>query len=118
MQPTHNPTMSSHLGAALVSAAEAAARGTVYLLHFERPFKHARHYTGWTTNLLHRLAEHETGRGARLTAVVHAAGIGWRLARIWVGPRSKERALKSQGGASRRCPECLCEARRRRGGGR
>ena len=22
--------------------------GIVYLLHFDRPYQHARHYTGWT----------------------------------------------------------------------
>ena len=34
-----------------------------------------------------RLAEHEAGRGARLLAVVRAAGIGWQLARPWPGGR-------------------------------
>jgi hypothetical protein len=28
--------------------AMASPRGTVYLLHFERPYKHARHYLGFT----------------------------------------------------------------------
>jgi hypothetical protein len=32
--------------------------GMVYLLHFDRPFRHARHYCGWTTDLAARLAEH------------------------------------------------------------
>ena len=27
------------------------AQGTVYLLHFSEPYKHARHYTGWTEDL-------------------------------------------------------------------
>jgi hypothetical protein len=30
--------------------------GTVYLLHFSRPYKHARHYTGWAVNVKRRLA--------------------------------------------------------------
>jgi hypothetical protein len=38
--------------------------------------------------------------------VVKAAGISWRLARTWPGGRARERQLKNQGGASRRCPEC------------
>jgi predicted GIY-YIG superfamily endonuclease len=80
--------------------------GVVYLLHFDRPFGHARHYTGWTTDLVARLAEHAAGRGARLLAVVTEAGIGWQLARTWCGTRNTERALKRQGGASRRCPLC------------
>lgn len=81
--------------------------GTVYLLHFDTAFGHARHYTGWSANLTLRLAEHATGRGARLTEVVADAGIGWSLARTWPNvTRAYERALKNQGGASRRCPLC------------
>ena len=48
--------------------------GPVYLLHFDQPYKHARHYVGWTArNVKRRLAEHEAGRGARLLAVVREA---------------------------------------------
>ena len=80
--------------------------GVIYLLHFERRYEHAAHYTGWASDLEHRLTEHAAGRGARLLAVIQAAGIGWTLARTWSGTRSDERALKRQGGASRRCPLC------------
>lgn len=80
--------------------------GVVYLLHFTRPYRHARHYTGWTTDLAARLDEHAAGRGARLLAVVSEAGITWSLARTWSGTRARERQLKTQGGASRRCPLC------------
>jgi len=89
--------------------------GTVYLLHFDRPYAHARHYLGWAADLDARLAEHAAGRGARLLAVVRAAGIGWTLARTWPGGRSRERALKRQGGASRRCPACGVRPRRPEG---
>lgn len=80
----------------------------IYLLHFDRPYKHARHYLGWTPDdqLDARLAAHDAGRGARLTEVVGAAGIGWELARTWPGGRARERQLKRQGGASRLCPLC------------
>lgn len=81
-------------------------RGVVYLLHFERPYRHAKHYTGWTTDLEARLAEHRAGRGARLLAVIGQAGIGWSLARTWDGTKGRERQLKRTGGASRRCPMC------------
>jgi predicted GIY-YIG superfamily endonuclease len=80
--------------------------GTVYLLHFDRPYRHARHYVGWATNVKRRLAEHEAGRGARLLAVVKAAGIGWQLARMWPGSRVRERQIKRQGGHARHCPLC------------
>jgi predicted GIY-YIG superfamily endonuclease len=80
--------------------------GTVYLLHFDRPYQHARHYVGWATNVKRRLAEHEAGRGARLLAVVAEAGIGWQLARLWPGSRVRERQIKNQGGHARHCPLC------------
>ena len=80
--------------------------GTVYLLHFSQPYKHARHYTGWASDLKARLAEHEQGQGARLLQVIKAAGISWTLARTWPGDRKRERDLKNMGGASRRCPQC------------
>ena len=118
-------TTAEHLGSAFLDAADAAANlpsrvGTVYLLHFDRRYRHAGHYTGWTTHLPERLANHLIGRGARLLAVVQAAGIGWRLARIWPGAtRSFERALKRQGGAAHRCPLCGIQPRpHRRAGGR
>jgi predicted GIY-YIG superfamily endonuclease len=83
-----------------------AAVGTIYLLHFDRPYRHAAHYTGWAHDLRARLVEHAAGRGARLLAVTTDAGIGWTLARTWTGSRSREWALKRQGGAARRCPLC------------
>jgi len=86
--------------------------GTVYLLHFDQPYKHARHYVGWTArNVKRRLAEHEAGRGARLLAVVREAGIGWQLARLWPGGQARERQIKRQGGHARKCP--LCDVRPR-----
>ena len=44
-------------------------------------------------------------------AVIAEAGIGWTLARTWQGSRARERQLKRQGGASRRCPICRAQAR-------
>ncbi|MDQ6804402.1 MAG: endonuclease [Actinomycetota bacterium] len=79
-----------------------APDGVMYLVHFSEPYRHARHYTGWT------------GRGARLLQVIAQAGIGWTLARTWEGPRQRERQLKRQGGASRRCPICRAERKARR----
>ena len=95
---------------AAAAAALAGAYGrqpVVYLLHFDRRYRHAGHYTGWTEDLAARLAHHAVGDGARLLAVVHQAGISWQLARTWPGPRVRERQIKRQGGASRRCPLCL-----------
>lgn len=79
--------------------------GVVYLLHFDQPFGHARHYMGWSGNLRYRLACHQAGTGANLLRHVAEAGIAWRLAGLWYGDRHLERAMKNHGHA-RRCPEC------------
>jgi hypothetical protein len=91
--------------------------GLIYLAHFSRPVGDpsnprgfALHYTGWTLNLPVRLGEHAAGRGARLMQVVAEQGIAWQVTRLWVGTRSRERSLKRQGGAARRCPACRLAA--------
>jgi hypothetical protein len=72
------------------------------------------HWVHSVTFLEPRLGAHRDGVGARLMQVVGQAGIGFVLARTWDGDRHRERALKRQGGASRRCPICR-QHRRRRG---
>jgi len=86
--------------------------GTIYLLHFHQPYRHARHYLGFAADLNARLAKHGTAEGARLCQVVRQAGIGWTLARTWSGGRDRERQLKQQGGRSRMCPMCGVHARK------
>jgi len=71
--------------------------GTIYLLHFDRPYKHARH---WAQDLNSRLAEHRRGTGAPLLQVVRDG------AHTWDGDRYRERQLNEQGGRSRMCPAC------------
>ena len=93
-------------------------RSVVYTLHFDPPYrpspdappyKTAGHYTGWAANLEKRLAEHEAGRGARLTQVQVEAGGTWRVAAVEPGTRFRERQLKAHS-AGRRCPICKAEA--------
>jgi len=102
-------------GTEYLALLERQGRGTgvIYLLHFDQPIGDldnprgfASHYTGWTLDLPTRLVDHAAGRGARLIQVVGEHGIGWQLARIWAGTRSRERSLKQSGGAARRCPVC------------
>lgn len=90
--------------------------GTIYLYHFDRPYKHAKHYLGWTEDLAARHAEHQAGNGARLLAVVRAAGIEYQLVRTWEEvTRAEERRLKNFKGATRLCPHPTCrEIRRQR----
>ena len=92
--------------------------GTVYLLHFidaelkPAAFGHARHYTGWSIDLPARLAQHDAGRGARLTEVAREAGLSFILTRTWPGvTRTFERSLKNRGGAARYCPACGVQPR-------
>jgi predicted GIY-YIG superfamily endonuclease len=81
--------------------------GVIYLLHFDQPYKHAKHYLGWTRDLEQRLADHRAGSGARLMAVLAREGIGFTLARLWQpADRRRERQIKNQGGLSRSCPTC------------
>jgi len=42
--------------------------------------------------------------------VVAEQGIGFKVTRLWVGSRGRERSLKRQGGAARRCPVCRLSA--------
>lgn len=98
---------------------QVGTSGIVYLLCFDELYMPypgaplyccARHYTGFVPGgpraLARRLAEHGTARGARLMLAVRKAGITWQLARTWPGDRTRERQLKRQGGAARRCPLC------------
>ena len=98
---------------------QAAPQQVTYTLHFDPPYepypgapayKCAGHYTGSTFEhrLAERLAEHEAGRGARLTQVQREAGGTWRLASVEPGGRDRERQLK-QRGAARRCEICRTE---------
>ena len=89
-----------------------APAGTVYLLHFAHPYRHARHYLGYAQNLERRLACHRAGTGARLLVVISEAGIDWRLARTWPGSRTLERRLKGWHSGVRLCPICRAVAQR------
>ena len=80
--------------------------GIVYLLHFDQPYQHARHYTGFTEDLLERLDKHARGHGSRLMNVISHTGIGFILVRTCEGTRHTERAIKNAGGAVRYCPLC------------
>jgi len=81
-------------------------QGTIYLIHFDSPYRHARHYMGFTTNLADRIERHKAGHGSRLMSVITQAGIGWRSVGTWAGDRNLERRMKRNGGLSRCCPIC------------
>ena len=82
--------------------------GQVYLLHFDRPLKHARHYLGWAIDAISRDDEHEKPWDrVKILAECRRQGIGWSLVRIWDKvTRAFERQLKQGHGAARLCPLC------------
>lgn len=89
------------------------ADGTVYLLHFDTPYPAGMrpgHYLGWTEDLDDRVAAHRAGLGARLMAVIADAGIGFVVARTWLGDRNFERRLKKRHMHRRLCPICTPNA--------
>jgi hypothetical protein len=88
--------------------------GTIYLLHFDQPYKHARHYLGYTDDLPTRIIMHTLGQAARLTQVLKEQGISFRLARTWPGDRRFERRLHNRYNSPRLCPICKLERRKGR----
>lgn len=84
--------------------------GWVYVLHFDKPLSHARHYVGSTQCLRQRLTNHAQGRGSRLTRELYKRGIGWRLAALYQSPREAmrriERLCKDHHQAAHFCPDC------------
>lgn len=91
----------------------------VYLLHFDRAFKHARHYVGFAADgaVHQRIDEHYAatrgdGKHHRLMVVIREAGISFTLARLWpTGTKALEKSMKQRGHA-RACPICREERRR------
>jgi len=81
----------------------------VYLLHFERPLAHARHYVGVALDgdVQRRLAEHLAGHGSPLVAAVVRAGIAVELVLHVPGDRGLERRWhNTHGHGGALCPRC------------
>ncbi len=88
--------------------AENRRVGTVYMLHFTRPYYHARHYLGFATKLERRLINHLSGRGSPLVRAVVEAGIEVFLARRWdqVTSKLERRGHDDSGYRLATCPIC------------
>lgn len=86
---------------------------SVYLIHFEPAYKHARHYLGFAEDVSSRYYAHIHGQGARLTQVASEWGCELILAQVWNdGTRQLERQLKKRHNAPSLCPICAARGRR------
>lgn len=81
----------------------------IYILHFNTPYKHARHYVGFAESeetFRERIRQHRAGQGARLTQVLKENEIGFVVARIMDGDRTRERQIKNGKKTTGYCPIC------------
>lgn len=81
----------------------------IYLIHFDKPLAHARHYIGMVASHEHlerRMHQHRTGRGAKLLDACNRAGIPYRVVRTMNGGRLRERRLKNRKNGPKLCPIC------------
>lgn len=80
--------------------------GNVYILHFNQPYKHARHYIGYSVFLHERIKHHREGTGAKLPYVAEQNG-GFEVARVFKSvDKEFERKLKNRKNIKRYCPLC------------
>jgi len=87
---------------------------SVYILHFEQSYFHARHYVGYSKFPIRRLERHLAWNEQALIVAVKKAGIRIHLARVWPdADKSFERKLKNRKHTARYCP--LCRAQQGRG---
>ena len=78
----------------------------VYLIHFDRPFRHAKHYLGFTSiGVRNRFNRHLNGDASSLTKAAIQDGVKLVVVRVWNGSRTDERRLKGHS-STRYCPFC------------
>ena len=80
--------------------------GTVYILHFEPSYRHARHYVGWALDPDSRIAAHLAGNASPLVRAAVAAGVQVSVAALLPGSRYLERRLKTWHKTGQFCPIC------------
>ena len=85
-------------------------KGTVYLMHLDRPLAHSQHYIGWSTNPDKREEEHQAGQGSAFLKAAKQNGINFEIVRQWHNEdRHFERKLKNRKNARDLCPVCRAE---------
>lgn len=93
----------------------------VYVLHFDTPYKHAKHYTGIAVNVERRVREHRRGAGAKLTKVLKENNIEfkWKMLKeyeTFSEAKNEEKRLKEKvKNAKHYCPYCKAERNKTNG---
>jgi len=83
----------------------------VYLLHFDRPFRHMRHYVGAAADLLAlELLIANPGMHTRSSMLIAAkkAGVRFTIGRIWRGGAERADLVRSHQNHTRHCDICTC----------
>jgi predicted GIY-YIG superfamily endonuclease len=82
--------------------------GTVYLICFSKKLSHAKHYIGWTEKPLEeRIADHKSGKGAKILAHLAKVGIPFKVVKTWENETGHfEQKLKRQKNSRHHCPNC------------
>ena len=85
----------------------------LYLLHFNEPLSHAKHYLGSCEDVSDRVDRHHRGAGAKITRAVREKGIGWTIAAVFAiregcskTRREIERHAKQRKNSCSYCPIC------------
>lgn len=81
----------------------------VYLIHFNKKFKHAQHYLGfcYDKNFKKRIKHHLNGNGACLLNALNKLKISYKVVKTWPEKDGNfERELKNYKNASIICPVC------------
>ena len=85
----------------------------LYIIHFSKPFKHARHYIGIAQDAEKRFERHLSGRGAVLIREAIKADIGIKFTKYIISThdgystaKAEEKRIKSHNNHKKRCPEC------------
>ena len=85
----------------------------LYVIHFDKPYKHAKHYTGIAIDVDKRIKEHKGGYGSKLMAVITKNNIGFKCNIIGEYPtysiaKAEEKRLKTKVKQPKKyCPICI-----------
>ena len=85
----------------------------LYVIHFDKPYKHAKHYTGIAIDVVKSMKEHRGGYGAKLMRVLKENNIGFKYNIIGEYPtfslaKAEEKRLKTKVKQPKNyCPICI-----------